>query len=505
MKLSRSNSQSQGENNRETYATRRSAQPSSSSTLWWSQPQSGPTELRRPPIVAKHCANRNQRACCSYENGTRTTRTLPPAASRGIVPAYRHAAGALTSLALPLGRAQRLAACPRLPDLEDAACSSSFPAFFAFAALSAVGEFALYAADVIPSVTAANFWRVDWASLLIEGLLKFRADRRRFSRTFSALCLARTSRKAPDSRRRDRPWCWQAALAAGYAPKDSPFGIISGAHLLEQTIYLIESGLLVFIFLFAAYFQLRDRLISFSESRSVLPFRRVFIWPRGHHQPMRGCQPRNEYILDFVNMATYHVCVLIWFYYLLVPQKDTCEDLRFLCPRTISTFGTGNWSVSYTNDSGHHSRHRRRACRSLFILGITCREACRFPHGASLAGQDSAHRRRSLSQSRRSRGGRLSPPPLAGGGVPLGAARTPARHGCLRSDCRTETLPCWYASDRPLCTRATPRPQKPRANSWTTHFCCAATPPSRCSESTSPWRGQTRAWPPRLSFTATSA
>src|SRR5580698_3211365 len=33
--------------------------------------------------------------------------TLPPAASRDIVLSYRHAAGALTALALPLGRAQR--------------------------------------------------------------------------------------------------------------------------------------------------------------------------------------------------------------------------------------------------------------------------------------------------------------------------------------------------------------------------------------------------------------
>jgi len=28
-----------------------------------------------------------------------------------------------------------------------------------------------------------------------------------------------------------------------------------------------------------------------------------------------------RYNLDFLNMATYHVCVLIWFYYVLVPQK----------------------------------------------------------------------------------------------------------------------------------------------------------------------------------------
>jgi hypothetical protein len=29
-----------------------------------------------------------------------------------------------------------------------------------------------------------------------------------------------------------------------------------------------------------------------------------------------------RHLLDFLNMATYHVCVLIWFYYLLVPEKS---------------------------------------------------------------------------------------------------------------------------------------------------------------------------------------
>lgn len=28
-----------------------------------------------------------------------------------------------------------------------------------------------------------------------------------------------------------------------------------------------------------------------------------------------------RHLLDFLNMATYHICVLIWAYYLLVPQK----------------------------------------------------------------------------------------------------------------------------------------------------------------------------------------
>jgi len=28
-----------------------------------------------------------------------------------------------------------------------------------------------------------------------------------------------------------------------------------------------------------------------------------------------------EYLLDFLNMTAYHVCVLIWFYYLLRPDR----------------------------------------------------------------------------------------------------------------------------------------------------------------------------------------
>jgi hypothetical protein len=30
---------------------------------------------------------------------------------------------------------------------------------------------------------------------------------------------------------------------------------------------------------------------------------------------------RERTLLDFLNMATYHICVLIWLYYLLSPEK----------------------------------------------------------------------------------------------------------------------------------------------------------------------------------------
>jgi hypothetical protein len=46
---------------------------------------------------------------------------------------------------------------------------------------------------------------------------------------------------------------------------------------------------------------------------------------------MAGTAPLGRRILlDFLNMATYHVCVLIWFYYLLIPQKSATTSVVLL-------------------------------------------------------------------------------------------------------------------------------------------------------------------------------
>src|SRR5579859_267540 len=67
-----------------------------------------------------------QRTYRSYENRTRLTPTLPPAANRGIV-RHRHAAGAFVTLELPFGRAQRIsigawAACLETRPLASVSC-----------------------------------------------------------------------------------------------------------------------------------------------------------------------------------------------------------------------------------------------------------------------------------------------------------------------------------------------------------------------------------------------
>ena len=195
----------------------------------------------------------------------------------------------------------------------------AFPAFFAFAVLIPLCQFALYIADVMPSITAENFWRIDWASLLIEGPLKFAVVAEIFARVFGSYdSLARLGRLL--IRGVGVALALSAALAAAYAPKDSLFGIVSGAHLLEQTIALIATGLLLFIFIFAAYFRLRPARPTLGIALGLATASCIHLAVRAV-AANAGLPAEPRVILDFVGMTGSHMAVLIWFYYLLGPRE----------------------------------------------------------------------------------------------------------------------------------------------------------------------------------------
>ena len=197
--------------------------------------------------------------------------------------------------------------------------ASQFPVFFAFAILSSVGQLAVYAADIVPSVDPTTFWLVDWGNLVLGGILKFALIGEIFALVFGSYAsLARLGKTL--IRWVGIVLVFAAALAAAYAPKSETFGIISGAYLLEQTTYLIECGILVFIFLFSAYFHLSwpRRVFGIALGLSVAGCVHLATWALIDN----GALPNStRLILVFVNMATYHACVLLWFYYLLVPHK----------------------------------------------------------------------------------------------------------------------------------------------------------------------------------------
>jgi hypothetical protein len=194
-----------------------------------------------------------------------------------------------------------------------------FLSFTVFAIVSSIGEISVFLADIAPSVSAENFWRIDWANLLIATLLKFILIGEAFSHVLS---------RYPSISRLGRILIsgfgailvFAASLMAAFSRGDSTQRLISGFHLLQQTVFIIALGLILFLFLFAAYFRLSwDRLsfgvlLGFGISACV----HLSTWAIVANGSPSSVE--RTYI-DFLNMATYHFCVLIWFYYVLVPGK----------------------------------------------------------------------------------------------------------------------------------------------------------------------------------------
>ena len=198
-----------------------------------------------------------------------------------------------------------------------------FPAFFAYALLGGISPLFLYAADVLPFVSPYAYWYIDWADLALQAALKFVLIGEIFALVFGAYAsLARLGKLI--IRGVSAVLVLAAVLAAAYAPQSDPFPIIYGANLLEQTTYIVECGVLVAIFLFAAYFHLEwpRKIFGIALGLSVSACVHLATWAMIANG---GLTHTARVYLVFVNMAAFHLCVLLWFYYLLVPGKVTAK------------------------------------------------------------------------------------------------------------------------------------------------------------------------------------
>jgi hypothetical protein len=203
-----------------------------------------------------------------------------------------------------------------------------YPYFVAFAVVGAVGEIISYAADVSQSISGDTWWRIFWAVLIVEGLLKFALIGEIFTHVFgNYLSIARLGRLL--IRGAGVALVLAASFAAALTPQDGIFGIISGAHLLQQTIYFISAGLLLAIFMLASHFHIPPDRPTFGIATGLGISACVHLATWGLIANA-GFPNDKRVILDFVNMGTYHACVLMWFYYLLVPQTSAVTPSTLL-------------------------------------------------------------------------------------------------------------------------------------------------------------------------------
>lgn len=212
--------------------------------------------------------------------------------------------------------------------------SRQIPAFIAFAVLSAAGELAAFVADVAPSVSALNYWRIDWMSLIVESFLKFVVIGEVFSRVFNPYpAVSRLGRNLVTGL--GAALVLLSGLVAGFAHGDSTFRIVAGAHILEQTVFMIESGLILFLFLFAAHFRLSWDRLSFGilMGLGISACVHLATW-----SVISNASPseRVRTLFAFLIMATYHFSVLVWFYYLLVPGKVAVKSASPLPENNLS-------------------------------------------------------------------------------------------------------------------------------------------------------------------------
>ena len=195
-----------------------------------------------------------------------------------------------------------------------------FPVFFFFAVAIAVEQLTLYAADVLPWVSPKTWWYLFWAGLLVESLVRFSLIGELFGAVFGLYpSLARLGKSVTSGV--GVALVLLATLAAAYTPRDNIYWIVSGAHLLQQTIYMIECGLILALFVFASYFKLSWGRSAFGIALG-LGFSACVHLATWALMANGNFSARYRVSLDFVNMATDHVCVLIWSYYFLLPQKS---------------------------------------------------------------------------------------------------------------------------------------------------------------------------------------
>jgi hypothetical protein len=189
-----------------------------------------------------------------------------------------------------------------------------FPFFFAYLIYEGSEELTLWVLDWLPGISAPAFWWAYCAGMFIEGLVKFAVVVEVFSHLLSS---------RPDVVKLGKRLigCTGAvlvafaALAAARAPITFQLPTIAYAHILGQSIFMIGCGFWLFVFLFAAHFHLLWNKPDFGIAlgASISACVHLGSWAV---MASSGPLPRG-YLLDFLDTSIYHICVLIWFYYLL--------------------------------------------------------------------------------------------------------------------------------------------------------------------------------------------
>ena len=121
-----------------------------------------------------------------------------------------------------------------------------------------------------------------------------------------------------------------AAAIAVATRGDVAGGQIGLAFVLDRTASIMQCGLLLLLFLFSYYFALSWRNCAFGLTLGFGIFASIELATSAIRAQVGTLGAES---LDNVAMATYHCCVLIWGFYLLVPERTAIRTPNVL-PQT---------------------------------------------------------------------------------------------------------------------------------------------------------------------------
>lgn len=201
--------------------------------------------------------------------------------------------------------------------------SRRVPYLVAFSLVLPTMDLVRFVLDVTPWVSADTFWIASWVSIIVESLLKFLVIGEAFSRVLQLYpSLARLGKLLISGF--GAVLVLLAALAAAFSQDPSQTRLVAGFHLLAQTEYIIQFGLTVFVFLFVAHFRLTWDRLSFGVLQGFGLAACVYLasWAMLANTNLSA---QGRTLLDFLNSATFHCYVVLWYYYVLVPGKEVAR------------------------------------------------------------------------------------------------------------------------------------------------------------------------------------
>jgi hypothetical protein len=202
-------------------------------------------------------------------------------------------------------------------------------AFCVYAWFQVIEWSVLYPMDLIPSVPAAGYWRVCWASLLIESITVFILISDLFADVFgSYTALAHLGRRLI---RWGGVLLLITATMAGAGAADAyPYWYIPASLAVQEGMYIVVSGLVLLLFAAAAYFRLawNHRVFGIALGLGINGCVHLATWAI----MANGLLFDKSRLLNMANMATSHVVVLMWFYYLLVPVPHKASAKPVVLP-----------------------------------------------------------------------------------------------------------------------------------------------------------------------------